>query len=86
MPDIDKQIREIICVELQIDPERVVADARLSELGMDSVSALNILFAIEEAFGLDSIDVDKMPEIQTVRDLEAIVGRLIGAGGDSAER
>ncbi len=40
---------------------------------MDSVSALNIIFAIQEEFGIDDIDVEKVARIKTVADVERLV-------------
>lgn len=64
---------EIISVELQIPSERVRAGLSLrKDLGMDSVAALNILFAAEEAFGIQVPET----ELERVDDLDAIVAML----------
>ena len=52
---------------------RVRPDVALAELGMDSVSALNIIFAIQEEFGIEDIDVDRVAKIKTVADVERLV-------------
>lgn len=80
MDELSARIRDIIAVELQVDPERVVADALLrADLGMDSIAALNILFATEETFGLPTIDVRNLGEVATVRDAEGMIRRLVAA-------
>ena len=79
MTDLGNRLREIIAVELQTGPEKITPTATLTDLGMDSVSALNILFAIEEAFGLPQIDPEEVAKIATVDDLETIVQRMLGA-------
>lgn len=68
-----EKIREIISSELQVDRGKIVPGARLLELGMDSVSALNIVFAIQESFGIEDMDVDEVLKIKTVADVEGLV-------------
>jgi acyl carrier protein len=78
MDDLTAKIREIISVELRIDKAQVSSSARLrSDLGMDSVSALNILFAAEEAFGIEGIEVTEIATVTTVADVESLVRRYV---------
>jgi acyl carrier protein len=78
MDDVATKIREIISVELRIDEAQVSSSARLrSDLGMDSVSALNILFAAEEAFGIEGIEVTEIATVTTVADVESLVRRYV---------
>jgi acyl carrier protein len=72
--NLQARIRDIIAVELQIDADKVVPDANLrQDLGMDSVAALNILFAAEETFGIGAIDVTELTKVATVSDVETLV-------------
>ena len=74
MDNLQARIRDIIAVELQIDADKVVPDANLrQDLGMDSVAALNILFAAEETFGIGTIDVTELTKVATVSDVETLV-------------
>lgn len=84
MRDIDEKIRSIISVELQVDRQQVTENAVLLDLGMDSVSALNIIFALEETFDLPPIDVGEVAQIKTIADLESIVGKLVQSQASSA--
>lgn len=78
MDALNDKLREIIAVELQLDPQRVQPEANLrQDLGMDSVAALNILFAAEEAFGINAIDVTELASVATVADVEALVRQYI---------
>ncbi|OQY65272.1 MAG: hypothetical protein B6D46_14270 [Polyangiaceae bacterium UTPRO1] len=71
---LSRRIRDIIAVELQVDGEKVTPEARLrQDLGMDSVAALNILFAAEETFGIAAIDVAELAAVSTVRDVESLL-------------
>lgn len=80
MNELSARIRDIIAVELQVSRDRVVEDAVLrADLGMDSIAALNILFAAEEAFDLPTIDVRELVEVTTVRDAERMIQQLVAA-------
>ena len=80
MESLSGRIRDIIAVELQIDRDKVVPTALLrGDLGMDSIAALNILFAAEEAFGLPSIDVKELVNVNTVHEVEAFLRTRIVA-------
>jgi len=78
MNHVGDKIREILAVELRIEEDRIQPSARLrADLGMDSVAALNILFAAEEAFGIEAIDVAEIAAVTTVEDVEALVRRHV---------
>jgi acyl carrier protein len=67
------KLLEIIAVELQLPTASVSSGLSLrKDLGMDSVAALNILFAAEEAFGV------RIPEgeLEHVDDVDAIVALI----------
>ncbi len=78
MDAVSDKIREIISTELQIDAERVLPHASLREdLGMDSIAALNILFAAEEAFEISSIDEGEIAKVGTVSEVESLIRRYM---------
>lgn len=78
MDELSERIRDIIAVELQVDRSKIVPTALLrGDLGMDSVAALNILFGVEEAFGLAAIDVTKLAKVATVEDVEVLARQHI---------
>jgi acyl carrier protein len=80
MDALSEKIRDIIAVELQIDRNRIVPTALLrADLGMDSIAALNILFGVEEAFSLPSIEVKELANVQTVGEVEAFLRTRIVA-------
>ena len=71
-----ERVREILAVELQVAPDTVVPQASLrADLGMDSVAALNVLFAAQETFGVEEIDPLELADVLTVADVEALVRR-----------
>ena len=80
MDALSERIRDIIAVELQIDRGKVVPKASLrADLGMDSIAALNILFAAEETFGVPSIDVKELANVATVEEVEIFLRTRIVA-------
>ena len=71
--ELRNKLKEIIAVELQIPVERVRGGVSLrKELGMDSVAALNILFAAEESLGV------RVPEkeLEPVDDFEGVLSMI----------
>ena len=80
MDTLHERIRDIIAVELQLDRAQILPEASLrADLGMDSIAALNILFAAEETFGLPAIDVKELANVTTVADVESFLRARIGA-------
>jgi acyl carrier protein len=74
----NEKLFSIIATELQVDVKRVVPDALLREdLGMDSIAALNILYAAQEAFELGPIDEAEISNVSTVADVETLVRRQL---------
>lgn len=70
----------ILARELNIDAGRLMPSHRLREdLGMDSVIALNVLFAAERELEI-TIPEQDVVAIETVRDLEILVDRLSKGG------
>ena len=75
------RLRELIAVELQLPVDEVRTGVSLrKDLGMDSVAALNILFAAEEEFEI------RVPEaeLEGVDDVDAVfmlLERYRGVGG-----
>ncbi len=75
-----EKLVEIIAVELDIDQGKVVPDATLQQLGMDSVSALNIVFAVQETFGIDEIGVEELVTVKTVADMHDLIEQYVARG------
>ncbi|MBX6321111.1 MAG: acyl carrier protein [Rhodospirillaceae bacterium] len=78
MSDVLKKVREFIAKEGSLPLERVQPDSSLKDLQLESLDAVQIIFAIEEHFQIslpyENIDL----EGQTVADLVATVERLLG--------
>lgn len=55
--------------------EDIVPDAKLENLGIDSLKAINILFELEEEFDIE-IPNERIPEMVTVGDIVNCVVEL----------
>ena len=79
MNDVEAKIREFIAKEGSLTVEQVQSNSTLKDLNLESLDAVQIIFAIEEHFQIylpyDNIDVEK----QTVADLVQTVEGLVRA-------
>lgn len=71
-------IAEIIVDTVHCNREDVVAEARLADLGVDSLKAITILYELEERFDIE-IPNEAIGEIRTVSDIQAKVEQLRAA-------
>jgi acyl carrier protein len=77
------RVREIVARYLNVVPEGIGEDAPLSELGLDSLGALEVVFEIEEAFHI-SIPDDRVTEFGTLRAACDAIEALRGAPSPSS--
>ena len=65
--DIVRRMKEVIvrALKLQVEPEEIPDDAVIfgGGIGADSISALEVIFAMEEEFGIEMDDEDLRPEL-----------------------
>ena len=74
--NVIEQAREILARELNLDSKHLSPTQRLREdLGMDSIIALNLIFAAERELNL-TISEEDVVRLVTVEDLELLVRRL----------
>ena len=55
--DTEKRIRALLVKDFKLDPDRLTLDARLDELGVDSIGMAELIFNVEDEFGLKLADV-----------------------------
>ncbi|HJG86278.1 acyl carrier protein [Pseudoflavonifractor capillosus] len=68
-----EEMRDIIVETLSCDAEDVTMEATLAEdLGADSLAAVELSMALEEASGV-TIEDDDLPNMKTVGDLMAYI-------------
>ncbi len=65
--DALKLIRDFVCSHSDIDPETVVPEAVLADIGIDSLMLLEVMFEYEEKTGVKL--PDDLPTPTTVQEL-----------------
>ena len=68
MDDMQARVIECIAKEVRLDPELLTPTATFDELGIESLDVVNIVFALEDEFGL------QIPDEFNLSDLEDIAG------------
>jgi acyl carrier protein len=79
--NIQKRIIEIVAQQAEIDPAMITPELTLDDLEVPSLTQLEILFAIEEAF---DIDLPNRPEDPTLTGLSQLVDRYLVEKGANA--
>ena len=64
--------------------EQVTPDALLATVGVDSLGMIELMFQIEDRFGITLSDEDKLPPMVTVRDLVAYIDSIVAPQGAAA--
>ena len=84
---LTEDVLDVIAETQRIPREKVTMDSRFDELGMDSMDAVNILFALEEKFDINIPD-EAARDIRSVREMVDGVQTLVAAkaaGAGTAE-
>jgi acyl carrier protein len=69
-----KDLQELIQEKFGIDPAELDPHASMREKGVDSLALVELLFAIEDRFGISMSDEDS--SIDTLADLAVAVDRI----------
>ncbi len=72
-PDVQDQIISIIAREAVLEPAQVRPDMTLDELGLDSLGLVEMIFAIEETFGV-SVPFNANEPSQSEFDISSVGG------------
>ena len=70
--EISRKVEEIIRDQKTLPDDALEPDTQLDTLGFDSLDALNIVFALEESFGI-SLSDDEVREGRSLRRMVEIV-------------
>ena len=66
--EIENKVREIVCQQLDVDPDKVQMETSFVEdLGADSLAVVELVLALEEAFEIDIPDEDT-EKLRTFKD------------------
>ena len=74
--EIERTLIELVRKEKDVPEEQLKPDMQLAAAGIDSLDALNVLFAIEDQFHI-SIPDDKARNIKTFGDMVTVVQELL---------
>lgn len=75
------RIIAMLVKDFKVDPDKLTPDARLEDIGIDSIGVAELLFNIEDEFGLKLPDVPL--DLATFDDVVRYVDGQIAAQGDS---
>ncbi len=80
MADVAGKVKQVIAEKLQIDAEQVTMEAMIVEdLGADSLEQADILFSLEDEFGITADDTDEAEGLKTVADIVAYLEKKVSA-------
>jgi acyl carrier protein len=85
--DLIQRVLKVIATSKRIPLETVTIDGDFQQLGIDSMDAVEILFALENEFDI-SIPDEELRSVRNVRDMCEGVDRLVAAkpGGAPANQ
>ncbi len=72
---VENALVEIITRERKCSPEDVLVETQLSELGIDSLQAITILYELEERFEIE-IPNELMEDLETVGDIVSAINQI----------
>ncbi len=76
--DLTERVLTVIATSKRIPREQVTIDSEFQQLGIDSMDAVEILFALENEFDI-SIPDEEVRTVRNVRQMAAGVEKLVAA-------
>lgn len=73
-----QRLKEILVHEYDVAPDKVTLDASLEQIGLDSLGVMELMFRVEEVFGIRIPHEES--SLRTVQDVADFIERLQGAG------
>jgi acyl carrier protein len=78
MPEMTERVLQVIATSKRIPLEQVTIDSEFLQLGIDSMDAVEILFALENEFDI-SIPDDEVRHVRNVRQMVEGVEKMVAA-------
>lgn len=69
-----EKIKQLLIECANVDEDKITPEAKLKDLGIDSLYAVEMILELETAFSIQ-IDYDEMKELITVEDVVKLVTR-----------
>jgi len=76
--ELIERVRKVIAASKRIPEDKVTVDSTFEELGIDSMDAVEILFALENEFDINIPD-EEVKTVRNVRQMVEGVERLLAA-------
>lgn len=80
---LTERVLKVIATSKRIPIETVTVDSEFEQLGIDSMDAVEILFALENEFDINIPD-DEVRHVRNVRQMCEGVSRLVAAKSEAA--
>lgn len=71
-----EKVRELICEQLDLTPDRVTADTTMADLGADSLDLVDLAMKLEDEFDIEIPD-EEIEHIKSVGDLVNLLDKLV---------
>jgi acyl carrier protein len=81
--DLIQRVLKVIAASKRLSPESVTIDSQFVDLGIDSMDAVEILFALENEFDINIPDED-VRSVRNVRQMCEGVDKLVAAKSTGA--
>jgi acyl carrier protein len=76
-PAVVERVKALVCTRFELAPDTLALDQPLDAVGIDSLAAIELLFDLEQAFGV-TLSEERSP-IRTVADIARLVQQELAA-------
>ncbi len=73
-------LADVLSEKYDVDPDAISPEATLTELGLDSLTIVELLFDVEDEFGIEV--PEERATFETLAEAAALVDELVKAKGD----
>ena len=73
-------LADVLSEKYDVDPDAISPEATLTELGLDSLTIVELLFDVEDEFGIEV--PEERASLETLAEAVALVEELLKAKGD----
>ncbi|MBU5487767.1 acyl carrier protein [Clostridium sp. MSJ-8] len=61
---IFEEIREVICEQLEVEPEKISLETTFEDLGADSLDLFQIIVELEDKYGIQLEDAESIKTVE----------------------